>query len=149
MPRIRNPKPKLEKTKSGYRLLETYRYSFVEPSTELEAYFDIPAGFEYDGATDFGFLARKDADTRADAMAHDYGYVTLGDVSAYFYNDDPVLKKMRGFSLSRKELDTIFERALAYDANEQSWRRNLAYTVIRVVGWFFWHRRKIWNQLQQ
>lgn len=144
MPRIRNSKPQLGKTSEGYELLAPYRYSFVDPATDEHSYFDIPAGFIYDGATDFGFLHRKDADTRADVLAHDWGYVRLGQVDARFWDDLVV-----PFQLTRKDLDTIFERALAYDANEQSWRRNLAYTVIRVLGAIFWYRRKLWNQLQQ
>lgn len=138
MPRIRNPKPKLEKTASGYRLLETYRYSFIDPATDKKAYVDIPAGFEYDGATDFGFLSRKDADIRADALFHDYGYVKLGKVDARFWDCPDV-----PFDLTRNDLDIIFERALAYDANEQSWRRNFAYSIISLVGAFFWWRRKL------
>ena len=139
MPRIRNSKPQLGKTSEGYILHAPYRYSFIDPSTNEPAYFDIPAGFVYDGATDFGFLHRKGADTRADALAHDWGYVKLGQVDAYFWDDN----FNAPFQLSRKELDIIFERALAYDANEQSWRRNLAYTVIRVLGAIPWYRRKI------
>jgi hypothetical protein len=141
MPRIRNPKPLLKKTSKGYKLLAPYRYTFIDPMTDDKAYVDIPAGFEYDGATDFGFLARKDADIRADALFHDYGYVMLGDVDAQFWDFPEV-----PFSLSRKDLDIIFERALAYDANEQSWRRNLAYTVISFVGAIFWARRKWLNK---
>lgn len=142
MPRIRNPKPQLMKTAKGYELLAPYRYRFIDPPTNEPSYFDIPAGFEYDGATDFGFLHRKDADTRADALAHDWGYVKLGEVDAYFWDEQTL-----PFQLTRKELDIIFERGLAYDANEQSWRRNLAYTAIRVLGAIPWYRRKIWQYL--
>lgn len=143
MPRIRNPKPRLEKTTRGYRLLDRYRYEFEDPNTGEKAYFAIPEGFEYDGATDFGFLHRKDADNRADALAHDWGYVKLGKVNARFNSATPA------FDLSRKELDTIFERALAYDANEQSWRRNFAYTVISFFGFFFWHKRMLLQQFNK
>lgn len=145
MPRIRNSKPNLLKTARGYELLAPYRYRFIDPATEDRAYFDIPAGFEYDGATDFGFLHRKDADTRADALAHDWGYEKLGHVEAMH----DIAPDDDSFSLTRKELDIIFERALAYDANEQSWRRNFAYTVIRVFGAIFWWRRQVWTWLKR
>lgn len=135
---------KLRQIKGGlfpkYELLEPFRYEFYH-GDEI-AFFVIPKGFQYDGATMGSFLFwRKSAHTATHTAAHDWGYTVLGKVKAR-YDEDDEYNFHRTFDLTRYELDYLFERGLAKDLNVQSWRRYIAWAAIRSVGGLFWYKRK-------
>jgi hypothetical protein len=83
-----NHKPALKLVSKGifgkfptYKTLLPYKFYFNDKGKL--AYFWIPSGFEYDGATMGSFLFwRREMHTSPYTLAHDYLYVNQGNVHA-------------------------------------------------------------------
>ena len=119
-----------------YRLNETFKVVWQGWR------FVIPAGFEHDGAS-VPRLAwtlsgiRPDGLIRAAALIHDALYQHAGDMPRRW-----VRPEHRTFT--RAEADWVFYEVMAA-AGVGWWKRNVAYTAVRVGGWLAWRsssRRK-------
>lgn len=122
-----------------YRLDKDYRFEFQYD--HRRAYFWIPAGFEYDGATFGSFLFwRKSLHESKHTLAHDWLYVNLGDVHARYLNHTRV------GVLKKEFIDDLFLQAIRREINVQNWRSKIASGAFKTIGWFLWQRRKLWRK---
>ena len=119
-----------------YRLDADYYFQFQWGVRR--AYFVIPAGFEYDGATYGSFLFwRKSLHETDFTLAHDWLYANLGKVDVKYLNHTPV-----GKNITKEKADDIWLQAARRDVNVQDWRTKIASGAFKTIGWLLWKRRK-------
>ena len=122
-----------------YRLDENYRFEFQYG--HKRAYFTIPAGFEYDGATYGSFLFwRKSLHETDFTLAHDWLYTNLGKVDARFLNHFEICK-----NITKKKADDIWLQGARRITNVQNWRAAIASGAFKTIGWLLWKRREVFN----
>lgn len=127
-----------------YRLEEDYQYQWDYLGNTYR--LNIPAGFEYDGASIPRFAwsvlgMSRDGLHRAAALVHDYIYefegdVPIGAISQLDGNTWKLLFTTRVFS--REEADKMFCRILR-ESNVPSWKRKVVYWAVRAFGWTYWN----------
>jgi hypothetical protein len=132
--------PSLEQIRGGlfpkYKLLENYTYWFSHGIDS--AAFDIPDGFEYDGATLGSFLFwRRPVHTSRHTLAHDYAYSVCGDVEA--------MCNMEQFSLTKQRVDELFLQGIRREINVPDWKALIASVAIKSIGAFYWYGRKFFS----
>ena len=114
-----------------YRLEEDYKFEFRHEGKH--AYFVIPKGFEYDGATLGSFLFwRRSLHEEPFTLAHDWIYANKGKVGARWMNNNPAGK------ISKAVADDIFLQGARRDTNVQGWRDKIASGVFKTVAWIYW-----------
>lgn len=123
-----------------YRLDKDYRYEFQYGA--IRAYYDIPAGFEYDGATFGSFLfTRKSAHELKDTLAHDWAYKKLGEVEARAVKTNKLIG-----DITQKRADDNFLQSIRREVNIQDWRTKIASGAFKTIGWLMWQSRKLWSK---
>ena len=122
-----------------YRLDEDYRFEYQHG--QRRAYFTIPAGFVYDGATFGSFLFwRKSLHETDFTLAHDWIYVNLGKVNPRFLNHFEV-----GKDITKDQADDIWLQAARRVSNVQDWRTKIASGAFKTIGWLLWKRREVFG----
>ena len=121
-----------------YILTEDYKFEFQYGVKR--AYFIIPSGFEYDGATFGSFLFwRKSMHEEPVTLAHDWGYINLGKVNAKYANHALI------GDLSKGLLDDIWLQEARRTVNVQDWRTKVASAAFKTVGALLRKRRELIN----
>lgn len=122
-----------------YRLDKDYHFEFQYGAHR--AYFVIPAGFEYDGATFGSFLFwRKSLHETDFTLAHDWLYINLGKVNARYLNHFEI-----GKAICKQKADDIWLQGARRDANAQDWRVVIASGAFKTIGWLLWKRREVFG----
>lgn len=80
-------------------------------------------------------------------LIHDFMYMSRGGKRKYF-NNKPILRRIKGTSYSRKEADDLFLKMME-KADANPFRRFLGYIGVRIFGVIFWRPEWLENFLQK
>lgn len=100
-------------------------------SAVLGAEITVPKGFRFDGESipiALQWLVPPFGQSKRGACVHDYLYRFAG-----YHNADGLL-----VSVSRTEADRVY-RELVLSRGLPSWRAQVRYSVLRLVGWAAWN----------
>lgn len=126
-----------------YRLDHSYTYNWFAEGCWWR--ISIPAGFEYDGASNPWWLwtitrILPDGLGRAAALVHDWLYVHKGRLmDGKFQRYTQELWRGVYTPWERHQADKLFANMLD-EAGETKIRRRMMYLGVRLVGWIYWRK---------
>jgi len=124
-----------------YRLDDDYTYTWQAEGHAWRV--RVPAGFEYDGASNPWWLwtitrILPDGLGRAAALVHDWLYIHEGRLPhGSFYKLIEKTWVAVPTSWRRRQADKLFANMLN-EAGETRVRRRIMYLGVRLCGWIFW-----------